>query len=73
VVLDIIIPYLYAHDPTTLFAGIARQARQRFGVSTRQVHVDTTSFSVSEACVATSTEKAATYYCMLDLPELRRH
>ncbi len=39
--------WLYAHDPTALFAGIARQARQRFGVEARQVHVDTTSFSVS--------------------------
>ncbi len=41
--------WLYAHDPTTLFAGIARQARQRFGVGARQIHVDTTSFSVSGA------------------------
>ena len=41
--------WLYAHDPTTLFAGIARQARERFGVAARQVHVDTTSFSVSGA------------------------
>jgi transposase len=39
--------WLYAHDPTALFAGIARQARQRFGIAARQVHVDTTSFSVS--------------------------
>ena len=39
--------WLYAQDPTTLFAGIARQARQRFGVAARQIHVDTTSFSVS--------------------------
>jgi transposase len=39
--------WLYAHDPTTLFAGIARLARQRFGVAARQIHVDTTSFSVS--------------------------
>jgi transposase len=39
--------WLYAHDPTKLFAGIASQARQVFGVSARQVHVDTTSFSVS--------------------------
>jgi transposase len=39
--------WLYAHDPTALFAGIAHQARQRFGVAARQVHVDTTSFSVS--------------------------
>lgn len=38
--------WLYAHDPTVLFAGIARQARQRFGVRAHQVHVDTTSFSV---------------------------
>jgi transposase len=38
---------LYAHDPTRLFAGIVRPARQRFGVAARQVHVDTTSFSVS--------------------------
>ena len=41
--------WLYAHDPTALFAGIARQARQRFGIAVRQVHVDTTSFSVSGA------------------------
>jgi transposase len=39
--------WLYAHDPTTLFAGIALRARRRFGLSARQVHVDTTSFSVS--------------------------
>jgi transposase len=39
--------WLYAHDPTKLFAGIARQARQVFGVQVQQVHVDTTSFSVS--------------------------
>jgi transposase len=39
--------WLYEHDPTTLFAGIARQARERFGIKSNQVHVDTTSFSVS--------------------------
>ena len=39
--------WLYAHDPTKLFAGIAYRARQVFGVSTKQIHVDTTSFSVS--------------------------
>jgi len=39
--------WLYAHDPTALCAGIAHQARARFAVSTRQVHVDTTSFAVS--------------------------
>lgn len=41
--------WLYAHDPTTLFAGIAAQARRRFGVVARQLHVDTTSFAVSGA------------------------
>jgi transposase len=41
--------WLYAHDPTTLFAGIALRARQAFGIRARQVHVDTTSFSVSGA------------------------
>jgi transposase len=39
--------WLYAHDPTRLFAGIARRARQVFGIQTKQIHVDTTSFSVS--------------------------
>src|SRR5215472_15136142 len=39
--------WLYAHDPTTLFAGIATQARQRLALSARDLHVDTTSFSVS--------------------------
>jgi transposase len=39
--------WLYAHDPTTLFAGVARQARQRFGIAARHVHVDTTSFAVT--------------------------
>jgi transposase len=41
--------WLYAHDPTTLFAGIAAQARRRLGLSARELHVDTTSFSVSGA------------------------
>jgi transposase len=39
--------WLYAHDPTTLFAGLALRARRAFGISARQVHVDTTSFSVT--------------------------
>ncbi len=41
--------WLYSHDPTKVFAGIASRARQVFGISARQVHVDTTSFSVSGA------------------------
>jgi len=39
--------WLYAHDPTTLFAGIAQRARRAFAISARQVHVDTTSFAVT--------------------------
>jgi transposase len=39
--------WLYAHDVTTLFAGLAYQARRRFGIHAEHVHVDTTSFSVS--------------------------
>jgi transposase len=39
--------WLYEHDVTTLFAGIAHQARERFGVKASHVHVDTTSFSVN--------------------------
>src|SRR6266480_4157045 len=38
--------WLYAHDLTRLFAGIASQARLGFGIKAEQVHVDTTSFSV---------------------------
>jgi transposase len=41
--------WLYAQDVTVLFAGIARQARQRFGVQAKRLHVDTTSFSVNGA------------------------
>jgi transposase len=39
--------WLYAHDATTLFAGIALRARRAFGIRARQVHVDTTSFAVT--------------------------
>jgi transposase len=39
--------WIYEHDPTTLFAGLALQARQRFGIKSKQVHIDTTSFSVN--------------------------
>jgi transposase len=44
--------WLYAHDPTTLIAGIALRARRAFGISARQVHVDTTSFAVTAAYAA---------------------
>jgi len=39
--------WLYAHDLTQLFAGIASRARRVFGVKAQQMHVDTTSFAVS--------------------------
>ena len=39
--------WIYEHDVTTLFAGLALQARQRFGIKADYLHVDTTSFSVS--------------------------
>ena len=39
--------WIAEHDPTMLFAGIAQQARERFEISTKRIHVDTTSFSVS--------------------------
>jgi transposase len=41
--------WLYAHDPTKVFAGIASRARQVFGIAAHHVHVDTTCFSVSGA------------------------
>jgi transposase len=39
--------WLYAHDVTTLFAGLALRARRTFGVPVTQLHADTTSFAVS--------------------------
>src|SRR5215813_2476317 len=39
--------WLHDHDPTALFAGFARQARQRFGIAARQIQMDTTSFAVT--------------------------
>lgn len=39
--------WIYENDPTKLFAGIARRAREVFGIGSKQIHVDTTSFSVS--------------------------
>jgi transposase len=39
--------WLYEHDVTTLFAGLALQARRRFGIQAEHLHIDTTSFSVS--------------------------
>ena len=41
--------WIAENDPTSLFAGIALRARQRFGLTCNQIHVDTTSFSVSGA------------------------
>jgi transposase len=38
--------WLYEHNVTMLFAGLALRARRIFGVSTDRLHADTTSFSV---------------------------
>jgi transposase len=51
--------WIAEHDPTTLFAGIAQQARQRFELSSSRVHVDTTSFSVNGAYESASEEEGA--------------
>ena len=39
--------WIYEHDVTTLFAGLAFQSRQRFDIKAQYLHVDTTSFSVN--------------------------
>jgi transposase len=39
--------WLYAHDPTRLFAGIAKRARALFEIPASRLHVDTTSFAVN--------------------------
>jgi transposase len=39
--------WLYAHDPTVLFAGIAKRAQTLFEVPATRLHVDTTSFVVN--------------------------
>jgi Domain of unknown function (DUF4277) len=39
--------WLYEHDVTTLFAGLALQAHRRFGIQAQHLNIDTTSFSVS--------------------------
>jgi transposase len=51
--------WIAEHDPTTLFAGIAKLARQRFELSSSRVHVDTTSFSVNGAYESASEEEGA--------------
>src|SRR5260221_3022612 len=38
--------WLYEHDVTRLFAGLALRARHTFAVEAARLHVDTTSFSV---------------------------
>jgi transposase len=39
--------WLYAHDVTTLFAGLALRARRAFAAPLTRLHADTTSFAVS--------------------------
>jgi transposase len=55
--------WLSAHDPTTLFAGIAKRARTLFEVPARGLHVDTTSFVVNgEYCQPEETTTVAITY-----------
>ncbi len=61
--------WIAAHDPTRLFAGLATQARRRFGTGRRFVHVDTTSFLVRGAYETDPEADAAiaiTYRCSRD-------
>jgi transposase len=57
--------WLYAHDVTRLFAGLAVRARRAFGVEVERLHADTTSFAVhgqyaqEGAANATTTAQAA--------------
>jgi transposase len=56
--------WLYGHDVTRLFAGLALRARRAFGVEVSRLHADTTSFSVhgqygSEAPDAETAEGAS--------------
>lgn len=41
--------WLYDHDVTSLFAGLALRARRTFGIPLRRLHADTTSFAVEGA------------------------
>ncbi len=50
--------WLYEHDLTKLFAGIASRARQVFGVKAEHIHVDTTSFAVSGEYLSEPEERA---------------
>src|SRR5260370_30867775 len=38
--------WLYDHDVTRLFAGLALRARPAFGIEVARLHADTTAFSV---------------------------
>jgi transposase len=53
--------WLYTHDPTALFDGIARQARRQFGIAARQVQVDTVTYSMAEARGLPAIERYAMY------------
>jgi transposase len=48
--------WLYAHDVTRLFAGLALRARRAFGVEVGRLHADTTSFSVHGQYASTAAD-----------------
>jgi hypothetical protein len=58
--LDTAIPYLYEHDVTRLFAGLALRARRVFGVEVERLHADTTSFSVHGQYASTASDTQMT-------------
>jgi hypothetical protein len=62
--------WLYAHDPTKLFAGIASRARQIFGIKAQQVHVDTIERNAPQWMIAASHDSR--WGCAAVLAAVRR-
>jgi transposase len=52
--------WLYTHDVTRLFAGLALRARRAFGVEVGRLHADTTSFAVHGQYARTASEPPET-------------
>ncbi len=60
----------YEHDVTRLFAGLARQTREKLSITSRLVHVDTTSFAVSGAYEAEPESEVAISILHMGLHEI---
>src|SRR5215813_1657677 len=52
--------WLYEHDVTRLFAGLALRARRAFGIEAGRLHADTTSFSVHGQYASTAADAPGT-------------